>query len=288
MAVQALAIGLGAQVLGSIFGGGKRKKAAQMLQRRAQAALAETHRATTERLASIKDAFKGTFSQLSQMEDLDIDTTFADQAYSDAQRNAQSQFGRSLGEEMARDTVREQSANYIAESRNAAGSQADILGFLADTSRREQQAMQNIDMQSIQQREQRIQNAMGRLEAASARRQDFYQGKEQAEFNAARQRDMMLAELAQTSGLTIADTAYQNAQAMIGARNQVAQAGAGVKGIQADNISGLLGGVGSTLTQFALGDSGNQNIFDSLGFGGGAGRMSTEELEAQENSVFNN
>lgn len=281
MGVPLLAVGASAQLVGGLIGGAKRKKAARALARRLQLAVAETQKANAERLSGIKDAFKGSFSQLSGMEDLDIDTTFADKAYDDALRSSKAQFGRSAGEEIARDTVRQQSADYIGQARGTTGSAADILGFLADTQQREMSAMQQIDFQSIQQRESRIQKAMDRLQSAGARKQDFYLGKETAEFDASRAKSMALADLAQTSGLTISNAEYENAQALIAAKNAAAQGQAGVSQIGASTWEGVLGGLGSTLTKFSLGDAENQSLFEAFGLGGGSDSKSDYENDQE-------
>ena len=266
----AIGISLGSKLLGGLFGGRKRKRAARRLaeaQRKAREAIAE---AGKKRYASLRSSFQGAFAELQSLPELDIDTTFAEQAYADARNNADSQFGRSLGEEMARDSVRETTANAIGRARQVGGSTADLLGSISDITDQERVSMRDIDFASIGAREERIQNAMSRLEGAAARRADFFRSKELAEFQADTARREQFANFKLNQGSTLSDAQYQidmtNAQAGLDA----SKAAANVDRVSAQNISNTFGTIGDAFGKLGFGALEGQFDLDDI-FGGGGG-----------------
>lgn len=246
-------IGGGAsKLLGGLFGSRKRRKAAERLHRRNQERLEEIRLAGEANFERVEGVYKDAFEELSQLEDLDIDTSYADAQYSDAQRSAQRQFGRASGEEIARDSVRQSTADSIAAARRTGSSTADLLGFLSETEAMERRAMSNIDIAGINARESRIDEAMNRLEGAAARRTDFYQRKEMTEFESDRDRTMRMANFRQSAGLTLSELANQNEMNLIAARDAIAGSRASIYNMQAGNLEGLFGGLGDSALSFGM------------------------------------
>ena len=106
-ALGAIGIGVGTQLLGSLFGSASRRKAQKDLERRAKANLKETQKMWEQNIAETSDVYKEAFADMQNLPELDIDTTFQDQAFAAAKRSAERQFGRGAGEEIAADLIRQ-------------------------------------------------------------------------------------------------------------------------------------------------------------------------------------
>lgn len=241
-----------AKLLGGLFGARKRNKAAKKLHERNEKRLGEIEQAGLENYSKVEGVFKDTYEDLAGLKDFEIDTTYADAQYSDAQRSAQRQFGRASGEEIARDSTRQSTADSIAAARRTGSSTADLLGFLSESEARERSAMRNIDMSAIEARESRIDSAMGRLEGAAANRADFYQRKDMAEFEADRARALQMADFRQTSGMTLADISNTNQMNLIQARDAIAGSKSAIYNMQASNIDGIVGGIGDAAMGYGM------------------------------------
>lgn len=257
-------LGLGSQLLGGILGGRKRRKASEALARRQAMARGELKSAGEANLSSLRDTFRGAFEQISNLPQLEISTNQIDQSFSDAQRNLEFQYGRSLGEEQARDSVRESTADLLGRARNIGGSTLDLLGFAAESTDRERVAFRDIDIASINARESRINQAMNRLQSVGLSRADFIRNKELSEYQDQFNRQQMLANLGIESGTTLSEVEYQNAINLINADNQTAQARANVDLIKAQNIENTLSTLGQGLTSIGSGMESNSNYASLL------------------------
>jgi hypothetical protein len=262
-----MAGGAAVNLLGGLFGGRARRKAAEGLARRSQKNISEIRTAGKKYAGDVKETFKGAFEDLANMPTLDVDTEFADQAYSDSKRSAESQYGRSFGEELAKDTARQTTADFLGRARNTGTSTADLLGFLSQAEQGERQSMAEIDYQAIQQRESRIAGSMARLEQAAANRTDFYEGKQMAEYEDKLARGTRMSNFKIEAGTTLADIRNQNRMAIIDAKNQFAQAKAGVQDVRAGNTQALFQGLGSSAMSFGMNQANNEFMMDMYGGG---------------------
>lgn len=244
--------GLGANVLGGIFGAGKRRRAAEALVRREKKRLGELETAGAEYKDQVESTLKGAYADLTKMPELDIDTAAQDAAYANAQRASEYAFGRSAGEEIAKDEARQSTADAIARARQSGSSVADILGFTAQAEGRERAQIRDIDAQSMAMREQRIAQAMDRLESAGAQRAGFYERKQMAEFQADTSRSMALADFKRNAGMTLADINMQNQMSLIDARDRIAAAKAGKLNMQASNTQAIFQGLGQGAMDFGF------------------------------------
>ena len=265
MAPPALLIaGMGTQVLGNILGGRKRKKAAQQLADRQRAAAEELRLANEENFSRLRDTFQGAFESISNLPELEISTDQIDQVFSDAQRSAELQFGRSLGEEQARDAVRETTADSLGRARNIGGSTLDLLGFAADTADRERLSMRDIDRSSISAREERISRALERVQSVGLQRADFIRDKELAEYQQRFDVQKMLADLGIQAGTTLSEVQNRNDLSMIEANNMITQSNANVDLVRGQNISNIFDNIGKGMYSFGAGESERDAAFDGL------------------------
>jgi hypothetical protein len=262
----ALLIGGGvAQALGGIFGASGRNKAASKLVKREKKRVGEIKEMGVNYLSAATDTMKGAYSDLAGLKELDIDTSMQDAAYADARRTSEYSFGRSAGEEFAKDTARQSTADSLARARQSGASVADLLGFAGQAESRERGAMRDIDNQSMMMREERINQAMGRLEQAGARRADFYTRKEMAEFESDQNRTMMMSDFKRTAGMTIADITMQNRSAVIDAKDRVAAAKAEKQSMKAGNTEAIFQGLGSAAMDFGMAQYQNNQMMNYLG-----------------------
>lgn len=250
MALLSLGLGAASKLVGGIVAGRKQRKAAESLAERERARREEIRLAGQENLSNVSGAFKSSFDQLTKVDPLDIDTTNIDQEYSDAKRNTERQFGRSFGEEIARDSARQSTADSLGRARGTGSSIADLLGFVGESENRERRTMTDIDLQSINARESRIDSAMNRLQAVGARRSDFFENKEISEYNDKLGRADRFANLSQTAGLTMADIKNQNSLDLIEGSDNIASSDAAVQNIRANNINAGFGAAGDSLISF--------------------------------------
>ena len=266
-ALGAIGIGVGTQLLGSLFGGISRRNAQRDLARRSEKNLRETKKMWEQNIAETSDVYKEAFADMQNLPELDIDTTFQDQAFSAAKRSAERQFGRGAGEEIAADLIRQSTADAVGRGRQAGGSIADILGFVSDVETRERRQMSQVGSSAIQERNRRLEGAMGRLERAAQQRAGFYQQKEMAEFDQEYKRIARTAQFKQEAGLSLSSLRAQMGQSLINARNQVAQSQAALSASSGAMFESILGGVGSSIMNVGL-MQGMSEGFGSNIFGG--------------------
>lgn len=266
--ITASIIGGGAvKLIGGLFGASKRSQGADMLIKDSKNSIRDIAATGDKYLSSVSDTMKSAYGDLVKLPELDIDTSMQDSAYADAQRAAESSFGRSAGEEIARDVTRQSTADSIARARTSGASVADLLGFTGQAEARERDAMQGIDAQSMVMRENRISDSLNRLAAAGAQRADFYNKKEMSEFQSDLNKSMTIADFRRQAGMTIADIGRQNSLDIISARTNLAQARAAKKGMQAGNTEAILGGLGQSAMDFGFMEYRNKFLTDTVSGG---------------------
>lgn len=149
-------IGMGLSVLGSIgniIGAGKQAKEAQR-QLDAQRAFAGSQR------NALKTGYQDLLSQAKGMPTYQMDLTRYGKAEQAAQNQmAQAQGGRVAGEDLAREQVRQTTANTLAAAQKGAGSASDLLTAALFAQGQENEQMRNITQSSMQTRQQMQQQA---------------------------------------------------------------------------------------------------------------------------------
>jgi len=212
-----------------------------------------SHDRTGEELYSnASQAYIDAYGDLVQIPELDIDTSMTDSAYSDAKRYADRQFSRAYGQEQAEDAARQSTADSLGRAIRSGGSMADIMGFLGESEARERAAINNINIQAIQEREGRISSGLARLESAASRRADFYQQKEMAEFQDDLSRGLRMSDFRRTTGLSLAEIENQNAMNLISARDSIASSNAAYENMRAGNTESFMSGLGNLAMNYGM------------------------------------
>lgn len=249
--------GAAGKVIGGIIGGRKKRRAAEKLKRRMEQRRKEIEEAGQKHLENVRGMYSGAFETLANIPELDIDTSQVDNFFSTVKREADRSYGRAAGEEIARDNVRQETADSLARVSNAGGSVADVLGFLGDAEQRERRSMREIDYQAINEREDRITRNMDRLSQAALKKADFYNAKEMAEQQDQVQRGLRMTDFQTSAGMNVANIENQNAMNLIEGGDAIAQASANVDMVKANNVSNTFNAIGDGLMNFASGGLGN-------------------------------
>lgn len=141
------------------------------------------------------DQFDDLFASINEQDTLSVDRSLM-AAYEEAARSeAIAMNGRAFGDEMARDSVRQASANALSTGLNMSGTGADSLAILSDTYQSELNALNQVDMQSAQARYGAIAEAKQRLLNATRENAMFNHRADLMEYNDRLRKQQQLASL---------------------------------------------------------------------------------------------
>ena len=269
-----LAAGI-AQGAGALIGGGLRLvgSAKQLkAQKRIGRQLSGANKAYMEQLQGLSD-------RLDDRPQLEIDDSAVTEQVNRARRSQITAGGRSIGEEAMRDSVRQSTADAIAQGRGAGGSTADLLSFASAARVDEQRAMSGIDAESASRRERSLFAAEERLNSALSKQQSFNQWRDQAlyqdELNAFNQKLQM--------DQGIAGTGYDLRMGELSQQGAIADSKAAMWGA----VGGIAEGIGSGASNLFMA----QGEIDALGGEGGSSGgslMSRADRKTERARAFRN
>lgn len=260
-----LAAGVGANLLGSLFGAGARRRASRRLIQQSKRNITSLRDSFAENISRTEDAYQGAYGTISATPELDIDTSHIDDMLAGARRASERLYGRAIGEEASADLARQSTADAVSRVREGGGSMSDIIGYIADIDAQERRQMTEIGISSMREKAAREERILGNLSEASYRKADFYRGKDLAEFEAERQKLGQLASLSKEAGLTLSDMMMRRDLAILDAQNALASAQAQMAANSASVAEGIMSGIGGGLMNFGMAQGMSQ------GFGGGGG-----------------
>ena len=220
---------------------------------------------TLNKLKGIKQNYMSDYGDvLSAAEDspkLNIDRSLFDAMEEFARNESIAREGRAFGDEQMRDTVRQSSSDALGRAMNVAGSGADALAAVSEVSAREMDALNKVDVQSLQNRYSAIQESKNRLLDATRDKAVFNQRADLMEFNANRQREQYINELKLGRAEAMKDFGFLEA----GQEGALASAGAEMLG----GVGDMLSGVGTGLLDAYMNEADNEFLSKLYGLNGG-------------------